>query len=45
MEAPRFSPRLGHDVGTEVVDGVGVYSEQAVVGGEANLRVGSNVSK
>ncbi|KAB2636510.1 hypothetical protein D8674_027044 [Pyrus ussuriensis x Pyrus communis] len=45
MEAPRFSPGLGHDVDTEVVEGAGVHSEQAVVDGEANMGVGSNVSK
>lgn len=41
IEALRFSPGLGHDPGTDVVEETGDHSKQAMVGGEASMRLGS----
>ncbi|KAM1800826.1 hypothetical protein ACFX11_032505 [Malus domestica] len=42
MEAPRFSPGLGHDADADMIKETGDHSEQAVVSGEASMGLGSN---
>ncbi|KAM1050526.1 hypothetical protein ACFX13_032988 [Malus domestica] len=42
MEAPRFSPGLGHDADADMIKETGDHSEQTVVSGEASMGLGSN---
>lgn len=41
-EASRFSPGLGHNAGTDMVDETGDHSEQVVVSGDVSMGLGSN---